>query len=82
MSERFREQIDLTCPPEQIRNPPLWQLAQEFDVVTTIRGANISDTFGLVGLELERSAAYLDSTIHRLRDPGNTVEPIEKNVIA
>ena len=82
MSERFRERIDLTCPPSKIRNPPLWQLAQELDLVTTIRGANISDMFGLVGLELERSAADLDSTIHRLRDPGNTVEPIEKKVIA
>src|SRR5688572_20471717 len=43
----------LTYPPKLITQPLIWELAQKFKVITNIRQASVSDTIGIVCLELE-----------------------------
>jgi ABC-type methionine transport system ATPase subunit len=76
-----REKIYLTYPPELIKEPIIYELGRKFAVVTNIRGANVSDTMGLVALELDGTREEIDRAIAWLRARGVTVEPIEKNVI-
>jgi molybdopterin/thiamine biosynthesis adenylyltransferase len=56
-------------------------LGKKFDIVTNIRGANISNDMGLLALEIEGAQGEIDRAITWLREQGITVEPIEKNVI-
>ena len=80
-SERIRERYYLTYPKSLIKEPLLYRLAKQFDVVFNIRGASVSDEMGLVALEFEGSAEQVERAIAWLRQTGVTVEPIEKNVI-
>ncbi len=76
-----REKVYLTYPSERIKEPLIYQLGHTFKVVTNIRGANVSETMGLVALELDGAQDEVDRAIAWLRKQGITVEPIEKNVI-
>jgi ABC-type methionine transport system ATPase subunit len=76
-----REKVYLTYPPKLIKDPVIYQLGQKFDVVTNIRGANISDEMGLVALEIEGAEGEVTGAIRWLVEIGVRVEPIEKNVI-
>jgi ABC-type methionine transport system ATPase subunit len=76
-----RQRIYLTYPTDLIKEPIIYELGKQFELVTNIRGANISDTMGLVALELDGSRSEIDRAIEWLRERGVTVEPIEKNVI-
>lgn len=76
-----REKIYLTYTPELIKEPIIYELGRKFAVTTNIRGANVSDTMGLVALELDGTREEIDRAIAWLRERGVTVEPIEKNVI-
>lgn len=78
---RVREKVYLTYPTDLIKEPLIYLVGQRFDVVTNIRGANISDTMGLVALELDGVQAEVDKAVAWLREQGVQVEPIEKNVI-
>lgn len=78
---RVREKIYLTYPTELIREPLIYEVGARFAVVTNIRGANISETMGLVALELDGVQEEVDRAVAWLRERGVEVEPIEKNVI-
>jgi hypothetical protein len=77
----MKEKFYLTYPPTLIKEPIIYLLGKKFDVVTNIRGANVSNEMGLMALELEGSAIEIDRAVEWLRMQGITVEPIEKNVI-
>lgn len=76
-----KEKIYLTYPVQLIKEPLIYELGAQFALRTNIRGANVSDTMGLVALEVEGRRAEIDRGIAWLRARGVTVEPIEKNVI-
>lgn len=76
-----REKVYLTYPTALLREPVIYQLGRKFDVITNIRGANISADTGLVALEIDGAASDVDAAIRWLREIGVQVEPIEKNVI-
>jgi hypothetical protein len=78
---RTTARIYLTYPPHLIREPIIYELGRRFDLRTNIRGANVSDTLGLVALEVAGTRQAIDRGIAWLRERGVTVEPIEKNVI-
>jgi L-aspartate semialdehyde sulfurtransferase ferredoxin len=77
----MKEKLYLTYPPAQIKKPIIYLLGKEFEVVTNIRGANVSNEMGLVALEVEGRQAEIDRAVAWLRAQGIQVEPIEKNVI-
>jgi hypothetical protein len=77
----MKEKFYLTYPSPLVKEPVLYLLGKKFDLVTNIRGANISNDMGLLALELEGPPNEIDQAVYWLRAQGITVEPIEKNVI-
>jgi hypothetical protein len=77
----MKEKFYLTYPPSLVKEPVLYLLGKKFDIVTNIRGANVSNDMGLLALEIEGPQGEIDRAVTWLRDQGITVEPIEKNVI-
>jgi ABC-type methionine transport system ATPase subunit len=77
----MKEKFYLTYPPALIKEPIIYLLGKKFEVITNIRGANVSNEMGLVALEMEGTQAEIDRAVAWLRAQGITVEPIEKNVI-
>jgi hypothetical protein len=77
----MKEKFYLTYPPALVKEPLIYWLGKKFEVITNIRGANISNEMGLLALEIEGAQAEIDRAVAWLRTQGVTVEPIEKNVI-
>ena len=77
----MKEKFYLTYPPAFIKVPIIYLLVKKFEVITNIRGANVSNEMGLLALEMEGTQQEIDRAVAWLRAQGIRVEPIEKNVI-
>ncbi|TMA54852.1 MAG: FeS-binding protein [Deltaproteobacteria bacterium] len=77
----MKEKFYLTYPPALIKEPIIYLLVKKFEVITNIRGANVSNEMGLLALEMEGTQQEIDRAVAWLRAQGIRVEPIEKNVI-
>jgi len=73
-SRTVREKVYLTYPPKLLKEPVIYQLGQKFDVVTNLRGANISTEVGLVALEIDRQDNDDTPNPHRITLEYRTVE--------
>lgn len=77
----MKKRVYLTYPKEQIKEPLLYLVGKQFKVVTNIRQATVSDTIGLVALELDGESGEIDKAIKFFIDKGVKVEPIELDII-
>jgi len=76
-----RMRVRLTFPPERIREPLIYHLVKDFDIITNIRRADVKTDYGWVALELEGDERNLEKGIAWLKAKGVTVDPIERDVI-
>jgi len=72
----------LTYPSKLIQRPIVWELSQKYPVVTNVRQASVSDTVGIVCLELAGAPEDIEGGIRWLKRLGVSVEPVELNAIA
>jgi molybdopterin synthase sulfur carrier subunit len=71
----------LTYPLSLVKKPIIWECGQKFNVVTNIRSASVSETMGLVAIELIGVHSEIEKAIRWLKKKGIKVEPIEQDVI-
>ena len=72
----IKRQLECTFPKEKIRDPVLYLLGRQFNVIPNIRRAQITDEIGIVSLELEGEAAEIDKAIAFLRTSRVGVEVV------
>lgn len=77
----MKKRIYLTYPKEQVKEPLLYYVGKQFNVVTNIRQASVSDKIGLVALELDGEPDEIEKAIKYFIEKGVKVEPIELDVI-
>jgi len=77
----MKQRVYITFSEKTVREPLIWKLGREFDVVTNIRTAEVREHMGLVGLEIEGDAAVVEAAVKWLEDQGVHVDPIEQNII-
>lgn len=77
----MKKRVYLTYPKEQVKEPLLYHVGRNFNVVTNIRQASVSDKIGLVALELEGAPEEIEKAIQYLVEKGVKVEPIELDII-
>ncbi len=68
-------------PEEHIPDPILYQIGKEFQVVTSIRRADVRETTGWLDVEFTGEADEIERAIEGLRLKGCIVDPIELNVV-
>ena len=71
----------LTYPPQRIKAPVIWQLGHQFQLVTSIRQASVTDVVGIVCLEVEGAAAEIAAGVKWLKKQGVSVEPVELSAV-
>ena len=71
----------LTYPKALVDRPLIWELGQNFKIVTNIRQASISNDIGLVGLELSGEEDEVQKAMAFLAEEGVAVEPVELDVV-
>jgi len=74
--------VYLNFDQQAVTEPVIWKLAQEFDVVTNIRMAEVKDGMGLVGLEIEGDTEVVEASAKWLEEQdGVHLSPIEQDVL-
>ncbi len=71
MAERF---VDLTVPEAMIKEPIIYTLGQQFDVVPNIFRADVTPTTGWAILQLEGEESEIERAIEWLKGHGITVK--------
>ena len=67
--------VRLTFLDHMIRQPVIYQMGRDFDVVTNIRRADVQENVGWVILELEGGEDEIDRALEWARSLGVRVDP-------
>jgi ABC-type methionine transport system ATPase subunit len=76
-----KKQVMFTFPRELIKEPIIYNLSHEFEVVTNIRRADVSEDRGWVVLELEGEDKEIEAGIAWVKEKGVRVDPIVGDVV-
>lgn len=68
-------------PEDKIRQPIIYQIGREYNVVTDVRRADVRDTTGWADVELSGDTVEIERAVAGLRAKGCVVDPIELNVV-
>jgi ABC-type methionine transport system ATPase subunit len=77
----MKTRMKLTFPQNLIKEPVIFTMARQFNVMPNIRRARITETVGEMVLELEGEHADLEKGIAFLKEKGVEVEMVEGDVI-
>jgi len=73
--------VRISFPEEKIREPVIYQIGQEYKVITNIRRADVTEKSGWVDLELTGVLSEIERAVEGLKKKGVKVDPIERNII-
>ena len=76
-----KRQVMFTFPQELIRESIIYTLSHQFEIVTNIRRADISEDKGWVVLELEGEEEEIERGIGWVVDKGVRVDPATGNIV-
>jgi ABC-type methionine transport system ATPase subunit len=77
----MKKRVKLTFPQQLIKEPVIFRMAKQFNVMPNIRRARVTETVGEMVLELEGSEQDLDNGIKSLREQGIIVELAEGDIL-
>ena len=77
----MKTRVKLTFPQHLIKEPVIFTMAKQFNVMPNIRRARITETVGEMVLELEGEDNDIDKGIAFLKEKGIEVEMVVGDVI-
>lgn len=78
---RRKRFVRLTFPQSLIKEPIIYRVSREYDVVPNIRRARVTEDVGEVVLELEGEEENLEKGVNYLKDLGVQVEPATGDIV-
>jgi L-aspartate semialdehyde sulfurtransferase ferredoxin len=76
-----RRRVRLTFPETLIQEPIIYLMGREFDVVTNIRLADVTERFGWVFLEVDGEEDEINRALDWAEAKGVRVDPVEGDVV-
>ena len=76
-----KRRVMFTFPQELIKEPIIYNLGQQFNVITNIRRADVSEDKGWVVLELEGEENDIEQGITWVTSKGVRVDPIIGDIV-
>jgi ABC-type methionine transport system ATPase subunit len=70
-----------TFVEQLIKEPIIWKLAKDFEVITNIRRADVTDERGWVILELEGDQDEIERSLDWVREQGVRVDSVYEDVV-
>ncbi len=77
-----RKQVTLIFPQHLIKEPVIYMMSKEYDIIPNIRRARVTESVGEVTLELEGSDDGLKKAVAFLEKKGVKVEPVVGDVVS
>jgi len=75
------QRVKFTFVEQLIKEPIIWKMAKEFDVVTNIRRADVTDERGWVVLEIEGDREEIERSLDWVRENGVRVDSVYEDVV-
>ena len=63
----MKRRVKLTFPQERIKEPVLFKMAKQYEIMPNIRRARVTEDFGEMVLELQGTEANLEKGIKSLK---------------
>ena len=76
-----KQRVKFTFPQEMIKEPVIWRLGREFDLVTNIRRADVTDDRGWVILELEGDREEIERGLAWVASQGVRIDPVYEDIV-
>ena len=67
---KVKKTIHFEFTQDLVKEPLLYQLTRQFDLVTNIRAASVTEEGGFVVLEMEGEEQVIDKAVEYLREMG------------
>ena len=77
-----RKQVTLIFPQHLIKEPVIYMMSKEYEIVPNIRRARVTESVGEVTLELEGSEDGLKKAVAFLEKKGVKVEPVVGDIVS
>ena len=75
------KRVRFTFPEERIKDPIIYQLGHEFQVVTNVRMADVDEKTGWVLLEIDGDPGEIDRAIAWAQAKGVRVDPVAGDIV-
>ena len=75
------KRVRFTFPSELIKEPVIYKLGMDFEIVTNIRRADVRDAMGWVVLELEGDDEIIKDGLDWVASTGVRVDPVGGDII-
>ena len=76
-----KQKVKFTFPTELIKEPVIWKLGKQFDLVTNIRRADVTEDRGWVVLELEGDLEEIERGVRWVTEQGVRVDPVPGDIV-
>ena len=76
-----KQRVKFTFPQELITLPIIYELGKQFNIVTNIRRADVTEDRGWVILELEGDMAEIERGLEWVRTQGVRVDPVQGDIV-
>ena len=76
-----KKRVKFTFPQELIPEPIIYEMARKFEVMPSIRRADVREDMGWVVLEIEGEEDHIDEGIAWVKETGVRVDPVSGDVV-
>ena len=76
-----KRQVMFTFPQERVKEPIIYNLGQQFKVVTNIRRADVTEAKGWVVLELEGDEKDIEHGLAWVSSKGIRIDPVIGDIV-
>jgi len=76
-----KQRVKFTFPQEMIKEPVIWRLGRDFNLVTNIRRADVTDDRGWVVLELDGEMDEIERGVRWVVEQGVRVDPVAGDIV-
>ena len=76
-----KQRVKFTFPTEMVKEPVIYRLGRDFNVVTNIRRADVREDMGWVVVELDGDDTEIERGLEWVATTGVRVDPVSGDVI-
>lgn len=76
-----KQRMKFTFTGELIKEPVIWKLGKQFDLVTNIRRADVTEDRGWVILELQGELEEIERGVQWVVEQGVRVDPVPGDLV-
>ena len=76
-----KQRVKFTFVQELIKEPVIWRLGRDFNLVTNIRRADVTEDRGWVVLELEGEVEEIERGVQWVVEQGVRVDPVAGDIV-